>query len=95
MARTRFLSPNVPAAHLKTPQTPAFLHASENMFVSGPGMVVAVAMHSSLSYLRTRHDQRSDMSGIHLGCKAHGEIPLVRPAQEIEGRFEGHPDFNL
>jgi hypothetical protein len=53
--------------YLKTPQTPAFLHAAENMSVSGPGMVVAVAMHSSLSYLRrTRtHDTINDMSGIH------------------------------
>lgn len=35
----------------KTPQTPACLHASPKASVSGPGMVVAVAIISSLSYM--------------------------------------------
>jgi hypothetical protein len=42
----------IDATHLKTPHTPAFLHAALNSSVSGPGIVVAVFMHSSLSYLR-------------------------------------------
>ena len=42
-----FFSP----VRLKTPHTLDFLHAAENMSVSGPGIVTAVANISSRSYM--------------------------------------------